>query len=278
MQKSFVIVGSALIFLALVWAPLLALTIEVVYTSVEVKTTNPASGDVNSPTPLFSGSYTLKSTISDPSDEADRISCEITTVSGGPFSETVTLAWSSWAGGDLQRYAGSWTVPTLTETVLKFHFRVLDAGGNQIVTKDAYGILGVYPDGYFTINGAQVGSTDVLYVTDPTLAFEFYATKGGNYIDKVGVLVYGVESIFLTEVTADTKWTGSYTLPAKGSYTLEGVVYIGTTGLTLMSMSMGWGEGENGGLLLDPVAMAFGVMGLACLAVGLLVPSKKKWR
>jgi len=148
-------------------------------------------------------------------------------------------------------------------------------------------------DGDFYINDILAVEDTVIKVSDPDLDIKFILTVGDeNNVKAVWVErwedgVWKSPDQGLSHTSVNT-WTHGYTLPYVGTFELRGYILdkaIGSPEIRLMSVSGEWtgdegtleGEPTDGELPFDPVAVALGIMGFACLAVGVIVPSKKKW-
>lgn len=137
------------------------------------------------------------------------------------------------------RYLADYTTPSTDGASVTFEASAKDLGGLS-TTRTCYGKT-VKVDGYFTINGIKITSTEqTVYLSSRKLNFEFIATYGGSYIDRVIVSITKadgtiIQTLALSKVAAD-KWTGSYTLEADGKYIVKG--YFDTYPGRLQRMSL----------------------------------------
>jgi hypothetical protein len=90
--------------------------------------------------------------------------------------------------------------------------------------------------GFFAINGIQATSATTIRVTNPTLSFTY--TVNATSVDYTNFVVFikvfngstQLTQVNLAMPTLGNNFTGSYTLPAPGTYILNGfVTYHGTT-------------------------------------------------
>jgi hypothetical protein len=144
-----------------------------------------------------------------------------------------------------------WTVPSGEGVVYAFKWSVTikDDAGNDYgtQTKTTYAkTADVEPDGTFKVNGKDASQTSSLVVLSPNLNFEFTPTKNADKIISVYVEVWKGSSkltaITLTKGAAS--YTGSYTLPGYGVYTLKGFVSWSGGSIPKMSITASWGEEE----------------------------------
>jgi hypothetical protein len=228
----------------------------------------PPATSVYSPTPLTAGSqYKVSAYVTDTESSVKSVKCAVTSIEGQSYSTTLTLQYSSSDGV----WSYSWTVPSLSNTKLKFDFTATDEAGNSR-TKTTYGLIGI-PDGYFSINGQQVDQNTVIVVSNPTLNFEFTATNLGSAITNVVVKIKQdntlVKEVTLSEVTADQKWSGSYTLPSQGKYQIDGLVWVGVNSYQKMSLLMTFGSGGFGPLTMSQmIGIATALIGVCMMAYG----------
>lgn len=199
----------------------------------------PASTSQSTPTPLPAGQTITLSVNVD--DDTEVKSVEVAIYRGGTqLLQTLQLAWSSANPGGLgSRFTAKWTVPQDTGVLYKFTFTALDLADNKAALS-TWGKTGT-PDGYFTINGIRADEQTTIAVRDPTLQIAFIATSMGDQVTNIQVVVKDrsgltIHSFYLTETSPDTQWSGTYTLPRKGVYTVEGNLI--TTGLSLRKMSI----------------------------------------
>lgn len=184
---------------------------------------SPNSQMVDYPSSLPMGtSYLIRIDVFEPGTES--VVCDIATVTGEEYSKTISL---SRKGSFMFTY--NWQVPELEEgTVLSFTFRILDSENVTIIQITVYGVIGDFPMGYFTVNDIEVADADMIEVDDPELVIQFYATENGDKIDSVEVQVRKkgeselIEKVILAEVTANTVWENTYTLPEPGTYEFAG--------------------------------------------------------
>ena len=285
MQKSFVIAGSALIFLALA-LPVFVSMATIVYGDFKFIWVPPHNAfDPATPYPLEAGrAYILNVEILDTTG-IPSVSVVVHTVNGNtslsiPYLESNGDRHVFWLEGQKLPSSG----------LVSWDWTATSAVGGKTISATTYGKV-VTLEGYYSINGQQVEIDSEIFVEDATVTFGFTATSWGEGISKVKVLITDstgtlIAALELAEATTDAYWEGSYTLPKYGTYKVEGYIHTNLGIFKKMSLLMPWGEstdydvidgdGTDLGLPFNPVSMALGIMGLAFLAVGLLVPSKKK--
>jgi len=247
-------------------------------TPPSIQGTNP-SGSGTTPTPLTPGqSIVLSMAVIEANP--DKATCEVSSVGGTSFSALLTLTYKSAYAG-VKEYSSSWTVPTTLSdgTKLKFYFKMTDVSGN-VGDKTAYGLVGV-PDGYFEINSLRCDQTTVIGVKTAALDFRFTATRGGSSIFQVYLAVYDpsgtlIANVDLTETTPDQTWTGSYTLPSEGKYTVNGF-FKDSTGLSYQRLQilLDWTQESGFKFAIPPLSELLNIatlLGVAiatiCYAVG----------
>jgi hypothetical protein len=236
--KTMQLIGAALILVGLLFALNIISFATVIYETPTL-TISPSfpSGTQNAPTLLKGGSgYTIEAylTVLD----VGSLTVKQVTVTGTGFSQVVSLSWAHTA--DYDRIYTFWTAPTLPDgTLLTFAWHVeTDKGYKADAT--SYAKIGG-PVGKFYINGQEANIDSVFHVQSPTLTFSFKATQYGDLIVNVWI---GIkcdspaldQQVTLTETTPDTEWTGTFTLPARGTYTILGYISYGGNSYRLMSV------------------------------------------
>jgi hypothetical protein len=204
------------------------------------------SGTQAAPTLLKGGAlYTLEAylTVLDVSVTVKQV-----TITGTGYSLVVTLTYAHTVNYD--KIYSTWTAPVLPDgTILTFLWHVEATGAAGIVYKaDAYsyGKIGG-PVGKFYINGQEANIDSVFTVSSPTLTFSFKATAQGDLITSAWIKISCTnpvvdQIITLAETTADTEWTGTFTLPSRGTYTILGYISYGGNSYRLMSLLSNFGE------------------------------------
>jgi len=194
------------------------------------------SGTLSSPTLLKVGAkYYLEAylTVLD----VGSLTLKQVTITGTGYSLVVSLTWSHTVNYD--KIAAWWTTPVLPEgTLLTFAWHV--EAGTYKADATSYGKIGG-PIGKFYINGQEANIDSVFTVSSPTLTFSFKCTQLGDLIASVWIMVecdtpYVDQKVPMTETTVDTEWTGTYTLPSRGTYSIVG--YISYAGQTFRLMSV----------------------------------------
>ena len=186
------------------------------------------------------------------------------------FTQTVPLTWASTKDYDVIRAV--WTAPVLPDgTTLAFKWYV-KTDKNYEATAYSYAKIGG-PVGKFYINGLEANIDSVFTVSSPTLTFSFKATQQGDLIASVWILVkcdtpYVDQNVPMTETTADTEWTGTYTLPSRGTYTILGYISYGGKSYRLMNVFANLGVSEGFGL---PKINTLQILGLASAGIGLVL-------
>lgn len=152
-------------------------------------------------------------------------------------------------------------------------------------------------EGYFTINGQKVDPDTNITVGHPELEFAFIATEHGDLIEEVWINVWklradgtretNLKSFQLEETVADTEWEGTYTLPEKGAYEVQGHIFgeVGTDGhyVRKMTLTTEYSDGEvdiTGKGIFQVKKQTMLIIGLILVIAGaiLLVPEiKQRW-
>jgi hypothetical protein len=231
------------------------------------------SGTQDTPTLLKGGSgYTIEAylTVLD----VGSLTVKQVTVTGSGFSQVVNLSWAHTV--DYDRIYTFWTAPTLPDgTLLTFAWHVeTDKGYKADAT--SYGKIGG-PVGKFYINGQEANIDSVFHVQSPTLTFSFKATQYGDLIVNVWI---GIkcdspaldQQVTLTETTPDTEWTGTFTLPARGTYTILGYISYGGNSYRLMSVVSNFNVQPP---LPTVTVNVLQVLGLALALIGVILIKKK---
>ena len=195
------------------------------------------SGTQDSPTLLKGGTwYDIEAylTVLD----VGSLTVKTVTITGTDYSKVVPLTWVH--RSDYDKIHSGWTAPVLPdETLLTFQWHVeTDKGYKANAT--SYGKIGG-PVGKFYINGQEANIDSVFSVSSPTLTFNFKATKHGDLIVLAWIAIkcdspVVDDQVTLTETTTDTEWTGTFTLPSRGTYTILGYINYGGKTYRLMSV------------------------------------------
>jgi len=240
------------------------------------------SGSISAPTPLASGgSYTINVFLTDLNDPSTSLTCnvQVSYVSGGILPNVIPVLTLSSTTDSLGNYAGhtyTWMSPSVSGTVLKFHFTATNTAGLS-TTMDTYGSVGD-PTGDFYINGQAVSASSVIKVTSPTLAFKISLTSLQSYVTAVKITVVQ-GSTTLAELKSFTisgnDYTASYVLPSAGSYTITATIYTAAkpSGLTLSVLGVDWNASSS--FLLGNLGILNTVSSLALLAVGSVLVIRK---
>jgi hypothetical protein len=131
-------------------------------------------------------------------------------------------------------YVGlNWTVPN-EPTGSKFEMTFVAV--NSTVATSYLEIMLV--SAYFTINGQMATQASYIISTTATLVINLVATAGGNQITGAGVDVTNpsgfTQTYSLTQVQTGTLWTLNYTMPATGTYEIDG--WYSTSAITTHAM------------------------------------------
>jgi hypothetical protein len=133
----------------------------------------------------------------------------------------------------LADYQGAWTVPYSTEDQL---FRVqwtVKYNGDLLATRTSYcrtiggsDVPDEVPSGAFTINGQAAGTDSNIVANDGKLTFAFTPSQAADRIGKVYIEMWDDNAKISTiELKASSGvYSGSYTLPDHGYYTLKGFI------------------------------------------------------
>jgi hypothetical protein len=227
------------------------------------------SGTSSAPTLLKGGTlYTLEAylTVLD----VGSLTVKQVTITGTGYSQVFALTWTHTVNYD--KIYNVWAAPTLPEgTLLTFLWHVETSTG---ATADvySYGKMGG-PVGKFYINGQEANIASVFTVSSPELKFKFIATQQGNLITVVWIKIMcsapPVDTIKdLAETTADTEWTGTYTLPSHGTYAILGYITYGENSYRLMSVLRNYGSEFNTSSILG---LAWMFLGLALMGIGVVL-------
>jgi len=176
-----------------------------------------------------------------------------------------------------------WNVPGDEDVLytLVWHVDTPDSGSDSKTTYAKTPLI--EPDGVFKVNGVDASADTTLTVISPMLSFEFTPSRAADKITAVKVEIWKdgslQDTVALTEQTGT--YTGTYTLPAAGTYELKGYVeWTGGNPLRKMSLLATYGEGSassggepgslTGWLGLNQIA------GLLCIAAGAVLTLKKR--
>jgi hypothetical protein len=236
------------------------------------------SGTQATPTLLKGGAlYTLEAylTVLD----VGSLTVKQVTITGTGYSLVVPLTWRHTA--DYDKIDASWTTPVLPEgTLLTFVWHV--EAGTYKADATSYGKIGG-PVGKFYINGQEANIDSVFTVSSPTLTFSFKATQYGDLVVSawVGIKCDSPvldQQVTLTETTTDTEWTGTFTLPSRGTYTLLGYISYGGNSYRLMSVFSSFNVSElnlNQGFKLT-TGNVVQIAGATILVVGIIMVVLKR--
>jgi len=237
------------------------------------------SGTQATPTLLKGGSgYTVEAylTVLD----VGSLTVKQVTVTGTGFSQVVSLTWAHTVNYD--KIYTWWTAPTLPDgTVLTFAWHVETDKGYK-ADAVSYAKMGG-PVGKFYINGQEANIDSVFTVSSPTLTFSFKATQYGDLVVSawVGIKCDSPvldQQVTLNETTTDTEWTGTFTLPSRGTYTLLGYISYGGNSYRLMSVFSSFDVSElnlNQGFKLT-TGNVVQIAGATILVVGIIMVVLKR--
>ena len=153
-------------------------------------------------------------------------------------------------------------------------------------------------EGQFYINDQPASPTSYHLVNDPLLHFKFAATAGGSTITRVYIelrdeygdvgpqMLEGWTSQMMDETVENVEWTASGTLPAPGTYTLNGKVEVAGEWIYLMSVFGTWtgstGEftgqdiSEDGAIIMTGFRLLLGLVGLGLVVIGIKPTARKR--
>jgi hypothetical protein len=254
----FLLIGTMMI--AGIWAPVSGATIiytgPVILPSPSGTLATPTAIPANTNIPLLATITDSKSTVSSATVQVKDYTAGGTTVA--------TLSMVKTANPDV--WGAQWLCPDKADNIYAFVFTALNAAGGS-ATVTTYGKVAVAtPTGAFFINDIAATTTTTIAVSNPVLQIKFTAYSAGYRITSVTckLLSGGVplQSITLTETTTDITWTGIITLPAPGTYTLNGYFSDGTTTWQEMSVVMesagtGFTISQMFGMVLDALGVLF---------------------
>lgn len=191
-------------------------------------------------------------------------------ITGIDFSQVVSLTWVHTVNYD--KIHSGWTTPILPDgTMLTFAWHV--EAGTYKADAISYGKIGG-PVGKFYINGQEANIDSVFTVSSPTLTFSFKATQLGDLIVSawIGIKCSSPildQQVTLTETTTDTEWTGTYTLPSRGTYEILGYISYGGKTYRLMSVFGNYDSTFN--LPTASKLNMLQILGLASTGIGLIL-------
>lgn len=172
-----------------------------------------------------------------------------TTTGGTPTSLTFARSTDyTWYPRPDETDASCWKAAFTTPaegTSFSITLTVKDKAGNT-ATKTLYA-KACTPNGEFYINEQKVTMESTIYINTLTMNIKFKATELGSVMEIVRVAVYNKDETVkhtefnLTETTADTEWTGTYTLPASGTYVVKGWFFFYGTPYQKMSLGIDTG-------------------------------------
>jgi hypothetical protein len=182
---------------------------------------------------------------------------------------------------------GSWTVPNVRADGYKFKFLWFAAvplpSGTPSNTAESYAVTYIV-DGYFEVGSdldpyVRADQSSVIKVLSGNLKFRFTATSHGEMIDPsngvfVQIAPQGTTNTKAVALKKDASgaWTGTYTLPARGTYTVTGWFNVGDRQFQKMSLLIpGFGGGASAPAaqqMLNLVTIAGGVVFLAGTLTG----------
>jgi hypothetical protein len=127
--------------------------------------------------------------------------------------------------------------------------------------------------GYFTINGIKIEPPGDINITLTTrnLTFEFVCTAGADNVYETGdnrPMITGFPNtiVYLNREPGTNIWSGSYTVPQDGTYTINGIVKT-EQGQTICFMTILMTTG-NPRLSFSMQRIEFIVIGLALIVIG----------
>ncbi len=185
---------------------------------------------------------------------AGRLSCCSVSVAGSStyYGGPTILAYDSAASGCgstcANIFKSSWTVPaaptTTTQSVTISYVDAVDTinGVSQTGSASFYYTIASGITGYCDINGQQVSTSSSISVTSPTLTFDCYVTSGQSLVGTAAITVTQgsttLTTLALTNAGGGHYGTGNFTLPAAGSYTINGYFTPTYSGPSIYVMSV----------------------------------------
>lgn len=278
-KKSFVIVGSVLLSLALVWSPLMGLLVALdidssppVFVNNEMYTHYPYNGMVGTST-LFK---TISAWVYEPHSVVTDVTC---TVDGTAYA----LAKAKDEGARTQWTKSVVGLSPQSDGTHMFTFKATNDHGLIGTVSGSY-TMNTALKGDWYINDIEITSTDqTLKLTTKTITFKFVPTEG--IVARCTITYTGPTSGILDLMTSGYTKTvtledGIYSVTLEATDDKGNFVTMTIVGIQIGEVDVDQiGDGDEVlGLPFDPVAMVLGIMGLGCLAVGLVAPSKKSWR
>lgn len=136
----------------------------------------------------------------------------------------------------LANYQGTWLVPYTESDQMYIVDWTITSGSEFLASMTTYCRASPIPpveipeneqpDGDFTVNGQAVDSDDNVISNDGKLTFTFIPTKASSSISKVYIEVWEdgkqIDTVQLSKSSGS--YTGSYSLPDYGFYTLKGYI------------------------------------------------------
>lgn len=179
---------------------------------------------------------------------------------GGPSTLALSSTGNCVSGGCYKEtYESSWTVPnnpTSTPQTLTISYSdsidTINGAAQNGSVGPIYYTISTTITGYCEIDGTKVTSTSSITVTNPTLNFLCDAVTGANLVSSSQVQISQgsstLSTVTLSAVTGQTgNYSGSFTLPSQGAYTITGSFvpsYVGPS-ITVMSVTFPWGNAST---------------------------------
>ncbi len=258
-QRNLYMIGGLLLVIGIFLPQISYLFATVIY-DVTAPTFNNVwpPGSLSQPTPLTPGGlYELTASVSDNVNDNFDIGVQTTVEAYDPdgafqpMGPKILTPVEDEYGYYKYHHWYDWQCPSAPACVIRFTWTAVDKAGNK-KTIYTYGVTGS-PTGEFYINNQKVTDDLVLYIREPELSLAVKITSLPAYVKDVKIQVSGAASATLSysggQLTKGTAtdgsdlYSGSYTLPKEGVYTITASLQdTSSNWYTLSIINLPWGE------------------------------------
>ena len=170
------------------------------------------------------------------------------------------------------------SITPLTSGSHTFTYQAINKAGLSTSISGSFTIYTALTGKWYVAGIEITSSSQTIYATSTLIAFRFEKITGIEDSKITCIVVEGGSTILTLSLASAGKWTGTYTF-TKGSHSLILQADDGQASV-IMSMVSFTLDGGDGGGLYNPMTVfqwTFGIAGLVCIGYGLLPTKKGRW-